>query len=181
MGLYKADAAGGFVHADAEELARKLQEGDGILWSGDPRLELRLCKAEAPKSMWYSPLGRRVKKGEVLARRYEVWRHNEDGTDTQIGHWRLEEFDRILMDIAPMRMDSPGHVDSLAAVDAANDAHERVTSDRALDHMMEAGEHMAKLIHDTTGPRNVFRGIPGLRDTIIEAANKPKADASADA
>ena len=41
MGLYTTNDDTGFVHADADELARKLKYGDGILWQGDERLELQ--------------------------------------------------------------------------------------------------------------------------------------------
>lgn len=171
MGLYVADkdANGGYLHAGADELARKIAQGDGILWTGDPRLELGMATAVAPKSMWYAPLGRRVKKGEVLARRYEVWRNNEDGTRSQVGHWLLEEFDRILMDLAPLRMDAPGHEDAIDQIDKHNEALEKERDTVAVEAMMEQTEHALKLHHDTTGPKNVFRGMPGMRDLVTEA------------
>ncbi len=186
MGLYRSDAnAGGFVHADAEDLARKLQQGDGILWSGDPNLELRMATACAPKSMWFKELGRRVRKGEVLARRYEIVRHTEDGETVLIYHCRLEEFDagRTLMEIAPMRLDSPGHVDTLAEIDKVNDQHERDNTSQMIDTMGEMMEHKLKLIHDLTQPRNVFRGMPGSRDDVKpgDGTTPPKVSVITDA
>lgn len=177
MGLYVTDSTsnGGFVHAEAGELARKLQQGDGILWAGDPRLELGMGTLEAPASMWYPPFGRRVKKGEVLARCYIVMRNNEDGTTTPVGQWRLEDFDRILMDIAPLRLDSPGHVDTLAAIDAHNDALEKERDATAVGVMMEDNEHRMKLWADTTQGKTMFRQVGGMRDEA-PAAEAPSGE-----
>lgn len=168
MGLYVTDATqnGGFMHADAGELARKLRDGDGIMWPGDPRLELGMETLAAPKSMWFPRFGRRVRKGEILARRYVVIRHNEDGTSEPVGHWRLEDFDRILMDLAPLRLDSPGHVDTLAEIDAHNAAKEKAADDIAVGVMMEDNEHRMRLWADTTQGRNTFRQVGGMRDEV---------------
>lgn len=168
MGLYVrgSDANGGLMHADAEKLATQIQYGDGIHWTGDPRLELGIATACAPKSMWMTELGRRVRKGEVLARRYEVHRHNEDGTMSLVGHWRLEEFDRILIDLAPLRMDAPGRTDTIDEIDKHNDALEKERSTAVVEAMAEDLEHRLKLEHDVNEGRNVFRGMPGMRDTI---------------
>lgn len=179
MGLYVSDALsnGGFMHADAGELARKLQQGDGILWPGDPRLELGMETLAAPKSMWFTPFGRRVHKGEILARRYVVIRHNEDGSSEPIGHWRLEDFDRIIMDIAPLRLDAPGHVDALTAIDAHNDALEKTNDEIAVGVMMEDNEHRLKLWADTTQGKTMFRQVGGMRDNTT--ADKSDVVASA--
>ena len=146
----------GFLHSGTDDLARLLVIGDGMGWPGDPRLDLRIGVIKEKAT------GR-------IGRRYEVWRTNEDGTETRIGHWKIEEFDRILFDLTRMRMDSPGHVSAEAEIDAHNAAIEAKRSDEARDALGEMMEHAAKLHHDTTQPRNVFRGIPGLRD-------EPKAD-----
>lgn len=170
MGLYVTDETsnGGFMHAEAGELARKLRDGDGILWQGDPRLELGMETLAAPKSMWFPRLGRRVRKGEILARRYAVTRHNEDGSTSTVGTWRLEEFDRILMDLAPLRLDAPGHVDALEAIDKHNDALEKERDETAVAVMMEDNEHRMKLWADTTQGKTMFRQVGGMRDETPE-------------
>jgi hypothetical protein len=143
----------GFLRGDAPDLDRKLREGDGVGWGGDPLLELRQGVVEEMRS------GRLT--GKIVARRWEVWRHMENGKEEMIGHWRMEEFDRILFDLAGMRVEAPNHVDVIDKIDAANDANmERIWAPgRAkLADMME---HMAKLNHDRNNPRNVFRGMPG--------------------
>lgn len=160
-GLYASNADAGYMHADAPEMDRKLREGDGILWPGDPQLELVMAVLTWPQSCWVPELGRRVRRGEIAARAYQVLRHCEDGTDQVIGQWRLEEFDRILVDLAPMRLDSPGHVDTLARIDANNEALERENSQRMVDALGDGIEHALKLHHDTTEGRNTFRGVPG--------------------
>lgn len=146
----------GWVRADAADLDRKLREGDGIQWSGDPDLDLRQGVVEEVRS------GRPT--GKIVARRWEVWRHCEDGVDRLIGHWRMEEFDRILFDLARMRAESPGHVDVVDSIEAQNEANDKRIWQKGHDAYSEMMEHMLKLHHDRNNPRNVFRGIPGLRD-----------------
>lgn len=143
----------GFLHSGTDDLAALLVVGDGHGWPGDPRLDLRIGVI-------------REKATGLVGRRYEVWRTNEDGTETRIMHWRIEDFDRILFDLTKMRLDSPGHVSAEDEIDAHNDAIEQKRSDEARDALGEMMEHAAKLHHDTTQPRNVFRGMPGLRDEI---------------
>lgn len=141
----------GWLHSGAEELDRQLRDGDGMGWPGDPRLSLSVGVLEHRLT-------------RAVGRRYEVWRHNEDGTDTIIAHWRLEDFDRILFDLAKMRLDAPGHVDTQDEIDKHNAAIEADIDAKAKDSLGEMMEHAAKLHHDTNNPRNVFRQMPGLRD-----------------
>lgn len=153
-----------WVRTDAAELERKLQVGDGMGFPGDPRLFLSQGIVAAAKRTQHPVTGAWLNKGDVLARRWEVWRTCEDGIDRKIGTWRMEEFDRILLDMSGMRLDAPGHVDATESIDAANAKIDKDNSDDIKEHMGEAMEHMAKLHHDTTEPKNVFRGMPGLRD-----------------
>lgn len=143
----------GWMRADAPDLDRKLREGDGIHWSGDPSLDLRQGVVEEMRS------GRPT--GKIVARRWEVWRHCEDGVDRMIGHWRMEEFDQILYDLARMRADAPGHVDVVDSIEAGNQANEKRIWASWRDSQGEMLEHMAKLWHDRNNPKNVFRGMPG--------------------
>lgn len=166
MGIIRADLRTGYMHADAEDLDRKLRDGDGVMWAGDPRLYLSMGIVEAEKFHWSDELKRNVHKGEIVARRYEVWRFSEDGGSELIGTWRIEDFDRILFDLAPLRLDSPGHVDAIEQIDAHNNALEKERSDVLKGELFETLEHQIKLWHDTHNPKNVFRGIPGRRDEI---------------
>lgn len=143
----------GFLRGDAPELDRKLREGDGIHWTGDPDLELRQGIVEEMRS------GRLT--GKIVARRWEVWRYCEDGVERMIGHWRMEEFDRILLDLSTMRAEAPGHKFVDDAINEANAANEERVWQPYREKMFELKEHMGKLIHDRTQPKNVFRGMPG--------------------
>lgn len=174
--LLRPDLRAGYVHADAPELDRQLREGDGIFWAGDSRLFLSMGVVEANRRAYVAQLGRYVKKGEIIARRYEVWRHGEDGTPQMIGSWRVEDFDRILVDLAPMRLDAPNRVDTLTAIDEHNAAIEKANTDEIKGSLMEGLEHQVKLWHDRSNPKNVFRGIPGRRD-IVESAKQAAATA----
>lgn len=164
-GILRPDLRAGFVHAEAPELDRKLREGDGILWQGDPRLYLSIGVVQAERRAYVDELKRYVSKGEIVARCYEVRRHGEDGEDHLIGRWPVEQFDRILFDLAPMRLDSPGHVDALDAIDRHNAEMEKAASTRMKEVLFEGLEHGLKLAHDRHEGRNRFRGFPGQRDT----------------
>jgi hypothetical protein len=153
MPLYTTNPDAGYMHAEAPELDRKLREGDGILWPGDPRLELRMGIISD-------------RTGKIRARRYEVWRNMEDGSEQRLGHWRLEEFDRILLDLGPMRLDAPGHVDAVDRIEKHNQAHEAKVWQRGRDAMGEMMSHAASILHDTTQPKNVFRQVGGMRDKV---------------
>ncbi len=164
MGLLVNHPEAGFVHGEAEELDRKLRQGDGVLWGGDSRLYLAVGVLED-----------RSVQPPRIGRRYEVRREMEDGSDQLIGHWRLEEFDRILFDLAPMKaaVDRPGSVpDVIERIDADNAKLEAEISTEIRDNLGGAMEHAAKLLHDTTEPGNVFRQVGGLRDEPV-TSNKP--------
>lgn len=153
-GLLLPNSDFGWVRADAPELDRKLREGDGIHWSGDPDLDLRQGVVEEMRS------GRPT--GKIVARRWEVWRHCEDGVDRMIGHWRMEEFDRILYDLATMRAGAEGRTTgAVDRIDKANDANEKRVWEKGRDAYGEMLEHLAKLWHDRNNPKTVFRGMPG--------------------
>lgn len=129
MGLltHQGDA---LIHADAYALEQRL-------WDTDPRLQLKYVTVEHPT--------RRGVKGH----RYEVWRHNEDGTDGMIGHWRLEEFDQIETDLAVMRAGADGRAAS--AVERL-DAHDKVMEKQKADEFADAygpmAEHKLALVRD---------------------------------
>lgn len=161
---YIPHADAGYMHSDAERVDRVLRDGDGLGWPGDPRLELRMGVMEVAEGRISRTLGRWVNKGEILGRRYEVWRRCEDGVERRVGSWTLEEFDRIILDLSGMRLDSPGHVDTQAKIDTTNAEIEAAAMRDYRDAQGEILEHGAKLLHDTTQPKNVFRGMPGRRD-----------------
>lgn len=135
---------------DTAELVKTLHDGDGIQWSGDP--DLFLSQGVITNQ-----------RGDILARRWEVWRACEDGMERMIGHWRMEEYDRIIFDLARMRAETPGHVDTGDRIDAHNAGIESANSQKFRDSAGELIEHAAKLKHDTTEGRSVFRGMPGFR------------------
>lgn len=164
MGIIRPDSETGWMHADAAETDRILREGDGMAWPGDPSMYLSMGILTANRTGYSSQCNRFVRAGDIVARRYEVRRHNEDGEDVLIGSWRLEDFDRIIFDLAPLRLDSPGHIDALDAIDMHNAKVEKQKEDEYVDVMMQVLDHQMHLWHDLNNPRNVFRGIDGFRD-----------------
>ena len=142
------------IHAEAFDLEQKL-------YALDPRLQLKYVVIEHP-----------TKRG-VMGRRYEVRRTNEDGSESLIGHWKLDEFDSIWVDVVAMKAGAEGR--GPTAIEQI-DAHNKVIEDKIdrdiRDNLGEMKEYAARLWHDRNNPRNVFRQVGGLRD-------EPKADPNA--
>lgn len=146
------------ITAEAVELDRWLREGKPELgWRGDPRLDLRIGTLQAKKTGIDPVTGTWKKMGDVVARRYEVWRHTEDGEDVQIGHWRLDEYLKIIPDLVDMDPRKPGHESVLDKIDRHNEALEREQSHRYYDAVGEMMDHYIRLWHDRTQPKNTFR------------------------
>lgn len=141
--LLKLHAQLGAIPAEWEALADKLYEGDGTGWTGDPRLWLGVGVIGDPRS---SRSGKRL----------EVWRDNEDGSTTLIGHWKPDEVNRVCYDLARMRVEAPGHESVEARIDAHNDALEAKNSAAFQDVYGEMLEYSARLHHDLNNPRNRF-------------------------
>src|SRR5258706_14006893 len=133
----------GYVRADDEDLDRKLREGDGLAWAGDPSLELRYGILSAPRRMQHPVSHRWINRGDMVAKRYEVWRHTENGEDVIIGHWTLEEYDRILFDITMMRAGAIGKApDVEQRIDAHNAEIEKKASADFRDHYGPMLDHL---------------------------------------
>lgn len=143
MPLYNPDAS--YVAPEWQELAGKITNGDGLGWPGDPRLSLGLGIMEVREN------GRKR-----TGRRLEVWRHNEDGTDTMIAHWHPSEAFKVCFDLAQMRVDSPGHISVEDRIDKHNDALVKKHEDAARESMMETLDHAIRIHHDQNNPRNKF-------------------------
>lgn len=119
-----------------QDLARKITQGDGLQWTGDPDLWLGLGVVKEVRNG--RPTGR-------TGRRLEVWRSCEDGADRLIGHWHPGEAFRVCFDLARMRADSPGHVDVQDEIDKANAAKEKAASDEWRENAFQAMEQAAWL------------------------------------
>lgn len=132
---------GGVVAPEYDELTRRLQQGDGINWPGDPRMWIGIGVLES-----------RTKTG----RRIEVWRTNEDGSETIVAHWLPSEQHRILFDLAQMRVDRPGHIGVEQRIDSHNEALQKAADTKAREEMFETLEHALKLDHDRNNPRTKF-------------------------
>lgn len=149
----------GWLRGDAELLDTKLRTGDGLGWPGDPRLSLVQGVVEATKRTQHPVTGKWLRAGDIVARRWEVWRECEDGEDRRIGHWRMEEFDRILLDLSGMRLDSPGHVDTLDTIDKHNAAKEDEEMRPFRDNLGEALDRGHRLVHELREGKNTFAQV----------------------
>lgn len=142
MGILTHAEGGGLLHAEAEDLHRKLIEGDGIVWGGDPRLELGMGKQVATRRMRHPVTGKMLNKGDVVFYRYEVYRYMEDGSIKKLGTWRLEEFDMILPDIVKMRAGFEGKMpDAEHRIDAHNDEMDRANTQEIADWRAQVRDH----------------------------------------
>lgn len=137
---------GHHIAPEWKDLATKLVNGDGLGFSGDPRLDLRIGIME--KKLY----GRTIATG----RRLEVWRRNEDGSEGMVGHWLPTEQHRVCYDLARMRPDSPGFESVETRIDRHNAKVEKASSDRFVAAASEMLEHAARLDHDRNQPRNRF-------------------------
>lgn len=140
------------------ELEKTVQKGDGYGWPGDPNMRVQVGEL-------------RASNGKV-GRRLEVWRHNEDGSDTMIGHWLPREQHMVCYDLARMRVDSPGHEDALDRIDKHNAQIEKQRSDEYRDAMGAMLEHAIHLHHDRSGaPKTTFYGM-GIKDKPLNVKSK---------
>lgn len=165
MGLLTPSNDLGYLHGDAPELDRKLREGDGLAWQGDPALWLQVGVLTAKRPGFDENLKRHVNRGDIVARRYEVWRHTEQGEDVMIGHWKIEEFDKILFDLVSMDPRSRGHVPVEERLLKAEAAKEKEESDKFRDAIGPMLEHQMLLAHDTANPKTKFRQVGGFADS----------------
>jgi hypothetical protein len=147
--LYKPD---GGVHApEYTELAKKITDGDGIAWGGDPRLGLSIGVVTHRKS------------GKTM-RRLEVYRYCEDGTTQLIGHWHPSQAGQIPADLARMRLGRPGAVSIIDQIDAHNDALEEAAAAARRDVLTERlARDTYRLVHDKQGHAKTSFTVPGRR------------------
>lgn len=142
-------ARGGFLStADWEDLADKVILGDGYGWPGDPRMRLEI-----------GVLKTNGKEGHRL----EVWRHNEDGSDTRIAHWLPREQHMVCYELSRMRLDSPGHESTEERIDAHNAALEAKRSDEFAEVYGDMLEYGTALFHDREWGKSQF-SMAGLAD-----------------
>lgn len=126
-----------------------------MVWGGDPRLFLAIGVAEETLS------GRRTGR---VARRYEVHREMEDGRTELLGHWRMDEFHRILHDLVLMRAGAEGRATSvLDRIDTANAQKEKANSDEFRELYGEMLDWGARLNHDLKEGRSTFRQVGGFK------------------
>lgn len=135
------------VAPEWQELATKLTNGDGLGWPGDPNLFLEIGVLVQRN---------RATGQERVGRQLQVWRHNEDGSKTMVGHWRPDEQMKVCFDLAQMRVDAPGHIPVEKKIDDANAAKEKDLSTQAQESMIQTLDHALRLHHDRTQPRNTF-------------------------
>lgn len=148
------------IPPEIERLAGELTQGFAPLgWRGDPRLSLHIGVLEAKEGgtrngKWYN-------RGDVVALRVEVHRHNEDGTDTPILTRPLERWHEIIPELTKIDINSPMYKDVAQQIIDHNDALERERGQAIREAVGEQTEHLWKLVADRQNGRTTFRGLPG--------------------
>lgn len=131
----------GWLDARATQLALDLRQGRPVVgWRGDPNLELRLGIMTD-------------RHHREVARRWEVWRHCEDGADRRLADWALDEFDQIIPDLVAMDPRNRGHVPTVERIDQANAARDAEIRSQVRDKAAEAFDQL----HHAHGPDRPWR------------------------
>lgn len=155
----------GWVRSEDAEIDRQLREGDGLVWKGDPSLWLGYGVLTAPKRMQHPVTGRWLNKGDLIAKRYEVWRHTEEGLDVFVNHWKMDEYGRILFDIAGQKAGFEGRAPSAEErIDKNNAAVEKRATDAFRDSYAAMYEHMHSIVQERTQGRLTHRGVGGSNE-----------------
>lgn len=168
------DNAAGYVRSEDAELDRQLREGDGLVWKGDPSLSLAYGLLLAPKRMQHPVTGRWLNRGDLIAKRYEVYTHTPDGEDTLLSHWKMDEFGRILFDIAGMKAGFEGRAPTAEErIDKNNAAVEKASTDQFRDHYAAMYEHAHSIIQEKLVGKMTHRQVGGTNeDASRNLANK---------
>lgn len=151
----------GYVNPEWADLAKKITNGDGLNWRGDPDLWLGLGVIEHPKTH---------RRGHRL----EVWRHTTQGEDVMLSSWHPSEQWRICYDLAQMDPRSPGHTALADRLDAADAATEKAYDDKRAEALIDALDHASRVHVAKHEPGFKFPQMPGRKDTGPEA--KPSLD-----
>lgn len=145
---------------ELERVDRELREGFAPLgWRGDPRLSLHVGVLTAKEGgtrdgRWYS-------RGDVVAMRVEVHRHNEDGTDTPILQRPMDRWHEIIPELVKIDPASPMFKNTMDVIEKHNDAIDRERGRAIAEARGEMTEHLWKLVSDRQNGRSTFRGLPG--------------------
>lgn len=161
------ESGAGWVRSEDADIDRQLREGDGLVWKGDPTLWLGYGVYLAPKRMQHPITKRWLAKGDLIAKRYEVWSHTTDGEDVLVNHWKMDEFGRILFDIAGQKAGFEGRVLSAEErMDKNNAAVEKRAMDTFRDSYAAMYEHMHSIIQEKTQGRLTHRGVCGSNEDV---------------
>lgn len=142
---------------EAQQLSEWLVKGKPELgWRGDPRLSLHIGILTAKTHGRSHKTGRFHRAGDVVAYRYEVWRHNEDGTDTELFHREAKDWHQIIPKLVGLDPRTPGHVDTATEIETNNAKIEKDKTTAYREAHGEMAEHLWKLVADRQNGRSTF-------------------------
>lgn len=159
---------GGFLStSDYDDLEKLVQRGDGLGWSGDPLMDVRIGIVTE------QPTGRQ-------GHRIEIWRNNEDGSESLVQHFHPSERGFVCYELARSRTDSPGYVPVEDRIDAHNKQLEDKASRQYQDVMGTAMDHALRLNHEREFGKTKFYGLDGFREKMEANADKTSVSPNAD-
>lgn len=156
MSLLETDTAA-VARSTAELLADWLLNGKPELgWKGDPRLELHIGILRARHQQTRN--GKTYRKGDVMAYRFEVKRHTEEGKLADIISRPVDQWTEIIPELVKIDPRTPGFENSALLAQKANEAIEKKQSEMFADSYGAAAEHQANINHERYWGKTFFGG-----------------------
>lgn len=150
------------VPQEAREIDRWLREGNPTLgWRGDPQLSLQLGVLLANKFGYDDRAKRVLRKGDVAAIRWEVWRHTEEGKDTRILQRPVTDLVGVIPALIGVDPRTPGHENAFDKLEKEDAQVQKDKSYAIQQAHGEHAEHLWKLVADTENGKTTFRQIGG--------------------
>ncbi len=147
---------------EAQEMADWLVNGHPTLgWRGDPRLSLHFSVLKASRSGFDPKVKGWVRKGDVVARCYEVRRHCEDGVTRLIKQVQVDKLVDIIPSLIAQDPRTPNQRPLFDLVVEENDRHDAANTRQIQEAKGEATEHFWKLIADREFGKTTFRQVGG--------------------
>jgi hypothetical protein len=152
----------GAMPYEAQQMDVWLRDGNPTLgWRGDPRLYLSMGYMTATRNGVDPKTKRYAHIGDILAMRWEVWRHNEDGTDLRLFSRQAEALTDIIPTLIGIDPRTPGHEPTMDKVEREDAIVQKERATAIGEAHGEAAEHLWKLVADKTNGPSTFRGMPG--------------------
>jgi len=159
---------------EAQEVDRWLRDGNPTLgWRGDPRLSLAVGVLTASRNGVDPRTKKFHRAGDVLARRYEVVRHCEDGTDQRIMQRPLTKLHEIIPALNGIDPRTPAFEPVMDVVEREDAQKQKDVEYKIGQAIGEQREHLWKLVADRQNGLTTFRQMGGSDERSDRNLVKP--------